>query len=180
MRIAQPRCAPFTRPDAERQLKLLLARQMTSIEQDASMFGGEDSVILSDRNTAAIKVLEKTLKDPAKKQIAVFYGAAHMPDLEKRLKTLGFTHRQLAAVVAWQASVAAIIGIVVGVPLGIGAGRWLWILFAHKIFAVPQPTVPVMSVVVVALGALVLANLVAALPGRSAARTPAALILRTS
>lgn len=96
------------------------------------------------------------------------------------LKTLGFTHRQLAAVVAWQASVAAIIGIAVGVPLGIAAGRWLWILFAHKIFAVPHPTVPVMSVIFVALGALVLANLVAALPARSAASTPAALILRTS
>jgi predicted lysophospholipase L1 biosynthesis ABC-type transport system permease subunit len=30
------------------------------------------------------------------------------------LKTLGFTERQLAATVAWQASVAAVIGIVVG------------------------------------------------------------------
>jgi hypothetical protein len=95
------------------------------------------------------------------------------------LKTLGFTHRQLAAVVAWQASVAAIIGIAVGVPLGIAAGRWLWIVFAHKIFAVPRPTVPVVSVILVAFGALVLANLVAALPGRSAANTPAALVLRT-
>ena len=58
------------------------------------------------------------------------------------LKTLGFTHRQLAAVVAWQASVAAVVGIVVGVPVGIVLGRWLWILFAHQIFAVPRPTVP--------------------------------------
>jgi len=91
----------FTRPDAERQLKLLLARQMTSIEQDASMFGGEDSVILSDRNTAAMKVLEKTLMDPAKKQIAVFYGAAHMPDLEKRLKALGFTKAATEWRTAW-------------------------------------------------------------------------------
>jgi ABC-type antimicrobial peptide transport system permease subunit len=96
------------------------------------------------------------------------------------LKTLGFTHRQLAAVVAWQASVAAIIGIAVGVPLGIAAGRWLWILFAHTIFAVPRPTVPVVSVIFVALGALVLANIVAALPGRRAASTPAALVLRTA
>ena len=58
------------------------------------------------------------------------------------LKTLGFTHRQLAAAVAWQASVAAVIGIVVGVPLGIALGRQLWILFARNIDAVPQPTVP--------------------------------------
>jgi hypothetical protein len=94
------------------------------------------------------------------------------------LKTFGFTHRQLAAVVAWQASVAAVIGIVVGLPIGIALGRWLWILFAHQIFAVPQPTVPVAAVVLVAVSALVLANLVAVIPGRSAARTPTAILLR--
>ena len=94
------------------------------------------------------------------------------------LKTLGFTHRQLAATLAWQASVAAVIGIVIGVPLGVVLGRWLWTLFARQIYAVPQPSVPVLSVALIALGALVLANVVAALPGRSAARTPTALLLR--
>jgi ABC-type lipoprotein release transport system permease subunit len=38
--------------------------------------------------------------------------------------------------------------------------------------------VPVLSVVLVAIGALALANVVAALPGRSAARTTTALVLR--
>ena len=94
------------------------------------------------------------------------------------LKTLGFTERQLMAAVAWQASVAAVIGIVIGVPLGIVAGRWLWTLFARQIYAVPQPSVPVLSVALVALGTLVLANVVAALPGVIAARTPTALLLR--
>ena len=46
--------------------------------------------------------------------------------------------------------------------------------------AMPQPTVPVVSVILVALGALVVANLVAALPARRAAQTSPALILRTS
>ena len=94
------------------------------------------------------------------------------------LKTLGFTQRQLMAAVAWQASVAAVIGVVIGVPLGIVVGRWLWTLFARQIYAVPQPSVPVLSVALVALGALVLANVVAALPGLIAARTPTALLLR--
>jgi hypothetical protein len=94
------------------------------------------------------------------------------------LKTLGFTQRQLVTAVAWQASVAALIGIVIGVPLGIVAGRWLWTLFARQIYAVPLPSVPILSVVLVALGALVLANLVAAWPGLLAARTPTALLLR--
>lgn len=94
------------------------------------------------------------------------------------LKTLGFTQRQLMAAVAWQASVAAVIGIVIGVPLGISVGRWLWILFARQIYAVPQTSVPLLSVALVAVGALVLANAVAAGPGVVAARTPTALLLR--
>ncbi len=94
------------------------------------------------------------------------------------LKTLGFTQLQLAATVAWQATVAIALGIVVGVPLGIVAGRWLWNLFARDIHAVPLPSVPILSIVLIALGALVLANVVAAIPGRIAARTPTALVLR--
>ena len=94
------------------------------------------------------------------------------------LKTLGFTRRQLAVAVSWQASVAAILGIIVGVPSGIALGRWLWDLFARDIYAVPRPTVPVLEVLMVALATIVLANLVAAIPGRMAARTPTALVLR--
>ena len=95
------------------------------------------------------------------------------------LKALGFTRRQLAAAVAWQATVAAAVGIVVGIPLGIAIGRQLWTLFARNINSVPDPTVPVLWVLLVAVGALVFANLVAALPGHDAARTPTALVLRT-
>ena len=43
-----------------------------------------------------------------------------------------------------------------GVPVGIVVGRWLWVLFARQIYAVPEPTVPVVSVILVAVGALVL------------------------
>jgi FtsX-like permease family len=95
------------------------------------------------------------------------------------LKSLGFTQRQLGAAVAWQASVNAVVGIAIGVPVGIIAGRWLWILFARQIYAVPEPTVHVGSVILVGLGALLLANIVAAVPARIAARTPTALTLRS-
>ena len=94
------------------------------------------------------------------------------------LKTLGFTRGQLAAAVAWQSSVVAVVGLVIGVPVGIAAGRWLWLAFAHELSAVPDPVVPASSIVLAAAGAMVLANLVAALPGRVAARTPAAIVLR--
>ena len=94
------------------------------------------------------------------------------------LKTLGFTSRQLAAVVAWHSSAIAAVGLVVGVPAGIAAGRWLWLAFAHELSAVPDPVVPAGSIALAAVAALVLANLIAALPGRAAARTPAAIVLR--
>jgi hypothetical protein len=94
------------------------------------------------------------------------------------LKTLGFTRRQLSSVVAWQSSVSVAIGIVVGVPLGIVLGRTLWDFFAREISVVPAPSVPTASVLLVALGALVLANIIAALPGRIAARTSTVLLLR--
>jgi hypothetical protein len=94
------------------------------------------------------------------------------------LKTIGFTRRQLAAAVAWQSTIAVALGAIVGVPLGIALGRFLWDLFARQISVVPEPAVPGLPVVLITVGALVLANIVAAVPGRMAARTPPALLLR--
>jgi ABC-type lipoprotein release transport system permease subunit len=94
------------------------------------------------------------------------------------LKALGFTGAQVSAAVSVQATVVGIVGLVVGLPLGIALGRWLWTLFAHQIYAVPTPTVPVGGIVLVAVAAMVLVNLIAVAPGRSAARTPPALVLR--
>jgi hypothetical protein len=94
------------------------------------------------------------------------------------LRALGFTSRQLRSVIAWQASVNGLVGVAVGVPLGILLGRWLWTLFARYIDAVPEPTVPVTLIVIVALATMALANIVAALPGRSAAHTSTAQVLR--
>ena len=94
------------------------------------------------------------------------------------LRTLGFTKRQLTTAIAWQATVDAVVGIIIGIPLGIFMGRELWTLFARTIDAVPDATVPILSVLFVGLGTLVFTNLVAVLPGLSAARTPSALVLR--
>ncbi|MGA2530398.1 MAG: hypothetical protein ABSG36_14730 [Acidimicrobiales bacterium] len=51
--------------------------------------------------------------------------------------------------------------------------------FARDIFAVARLTVPVLGAIVVVLATIVLANLVAAICGQMAARTPTALVLRT-
>jgi hypothetical protein len=95
------------------------------------------------------------------------------------MKTLGFTRRMLAAAVAWQATVDAIVGAVIGIPLGILFGRELWTLFARDINAVPQPTVPAAALVLVGFGTIVVAIIAASWPGRSAATTPPGLVLRS-
>lgn len=95
------------------------------------------------------------------------------------MKTLGFSRRQLGATVAWQASVLALLAVVVGVPLGVAVGRWAWKVFADGLGVVYEPVVPVLLLLAVVPLALVLANAVAAIPGALAARTRAATVLRS-
>jgi hypothetical protein len=94
------------------------------------------------------------------------------------LKTLGFTRRQLSACIAWQSSASVLTGLIIGIPLGIVFGRWLWLTFAREIYAVPSATIPTLSLLVLGVSAVVLANVVAFFPGRTAARTAAAIALR--
>jgi putative ABC transport system permease protein len=94
------------------------------------------------------------------------------------LKTLGFDRRQVFATVAWQATTFAALGLVVGVPLGVSLGRWAWTLFAEQIGVVPEPVTPLPLILLVVPAAVLLANVVALLPARHAARTSPALVLR--
>jgi hypothetical protein len=41
-------------------------------------------MLVQDRNAAAMKVFQKELAK-GRKKIAIFYGAAHMPDFQRRL-----------------------------------------------------------------------------------------------
>jgi predicted lysophospholipase L1 biosynthesis ABC-type transport system permease subunit len=94
------------------------------------------------------------------------------------LKTLGFVRLQVLGAVAWQATIIAAIGVLVGVPLGVAAGRFAWNVFADDLGVVPAVVVPVGTTLLLAPATLLLANLIAALPGRMAARTQPALALR--
>ncbi|HLI57045.1 MAG TPA: FtsX-like permease family protein, partial [Actinomycetota bacterium] len=95
------------------------------------------------------------------------------------LKSLGFVRRQVVASVCWQACTVAAVGIVVGVPLGLAAGRLLWQAFATNLGVVAVPVLPALSTVLLCLGALAAANLLAIGPAFVSARARAALILRT-
>ncbi|HSS89850.1 MAG TPA: FtsX-like permease family protein [Streptosporangiaceae bacterium] len=95
------------------------------------------------------------------------------------LKTLGLLRSQLLRVVSWQAAALAAAALLVGLPLGLLAGRWAWLLFASSAGVGSQADVPVPLVLLVIPVTLVLAVLLAAVPGWTAARIRPALILRS-
>jgi putative ABC transport system permease protein len=95
------------------------------------------------------------------------------------LKTLGFVRGQVRRTVAWQATVFASISLLVGVPLGVAGGRWLWTAFANQLGIVPEPVVPALPLLLAVPATVLFANVIASLPAGMAARTQPALALRT-
>ncbi len=94
------------------------------------------------------------------------------------LKVLGFVNRQVAAAVAWQATTLALIGIIIGVPLGVLVGRAIWTAFADNLGAVPVSLVPIWLVGLLAVSVIVVANLLAIGPALVATRSKPARLLR--
>ncbi len=78
----------FFAKDRSRALKRVLGRQFGELERIAAGFerglDGEESVLLIERNKAALDVLEDRLQE-GDRTIAIFFGAAHLPDMERRL-----------------------------------------------------------------------------------------------
>ncbi|MBL8792854.1 MAG: hypothetical protein JNM56_03020, partial [Planctomycetia bacterium] len=73
-------------PDASTKLKKMMALQMEDLESGTSGLGQTlNTILIADRNKAAMKVFQKELA-AGKKKVGIFYGAAHMPDFEKRLR----------------------------------------------------------------------------------------------
>ncbi|HET9187606.1 MAG TPA: FtsX-like permease family protein, partial [Acidothermaceae bacterium] len=81
------------------------------------------------------------------------------------LKTVGFVRRQIAGVVVWQATTFALVALAVGIPLGLAGGRWAWNAVASGIGAVSPPVLPTALVALLVLATVVVANLVAVVPG---------------
>lgn len=65
-------------------LKRLMADQMELVESGTGLGATLDTILVQDRNGAAMRVLANQIKKGTQK-IAIFYGAAHMPDFDRRL-----------------------------------------------------------------------------------------------
>ena len=72
--------------DRSYRLKLVMAKQFANMEGEISMFDGPDgSTIITERNKKAFEVLRREIAK-GRKKVAVFYGAGHLPDMQRRLE----------------------------------------------------------------------------------------------
>ena len=85
-------------------------------------------------------------------------------------KALGFVGSQVRAAVAWQATTLATVGVVLGVPAGLVIGRSAWAIVARRLGIDDHIPYPWLALTVAVPVIFVVANLLAAPPGRRAAR----------
>ena len=94
------------------------------------------------------------------------------------LRACGCGPGQVRSTSVAQALTIAAVALVIGIPVGVIAGRLSWTLLAHELGVVAQPSVPIGSGVVLAAAVLALASLAGLLAGWYAARTSPAVALR--
>jgi hypothetical protein len=89
-------------PDRARRLKAALAKQLSETESLLAGFGGDEgSVLITDRNKTALKVLREQ-QSAGKKKLAIFYGAGHLNDMDQRLRhDFGLRPVKITWLTAW-------------------------------------------------------------------------------
>jgi ABC-type lipoprotein release transport system permease subunit len=109
---------------------------------------------------------------------ALVTGTRRRRDELGLLKTLGFERGQVRSAIAWQATVLALTGVVVGIPLGVVTGVAIWRAIANSLGVVNGATVPLL-ILTLAPVAIVAVNAVAYFPARRAARIRPGVALRS-
>jgi ABC-type lipoprotein release transport system permease subunit len=169
------------------QRQVVLSRAQTIAEQvDPEGFGAEgiqrpSDIVAYDRVRSTPFVLALVLAVLASATVAHALISAvrrRRRDLAL-LATLGFTRRQISSTVAWQSTTVGMLALLIGVPLGIIGGRWAWGLLADDLGTLSEPRVPIVAIVIGIPVVVLLCNAVAYVPGRIAARTKPAVVLRS-
>jgi hypothetical protein len=94
------------------------------------------------------------------------------------LRALGMTRRQARGVVGTQAAVLAGVGLLAGIPLGVALGRGLWRFVADITPLQYAAPVALLALLLAAPVTVLVAGVLAARPGRQAARLRIAHVLR--
>jgi len=184
LNLAMGNVATGERPD------VVLARLQAAIPRDLRdahiSFGTSDDIA---RRGTTIKATLRAGSLPLKLSVlfafAAFATLVHLllTSVRRRrrdlaiLQTLGFRRGQIMATVAWQAVILAGIALLIGIPIGIMAGRLAWSAFAYRLGVVPEPVISPYSLIVIPV-VLVVSLLVAMGPGLVARRTRPATILK--
>ena len=89
--------------NSDNAFKTMLAYEMTDLEKTSEILGDDSqSAVIGARNQRAIDVLKDQLES-GDRRIAIFYGVAHMPDMEERLlQQLGLVYLDTTWVDAWR------------------------------------------------------------------------------
>ena len=95
------------------------------------------------------------------------------------LKGIGFVRSQVAVTVFSQSVTFTVVGLLVGVPIGLAVGRWVWRLMAGGLGFADDPSIPVVTLLLIGPAAITIACLIASGPAYWAAWTKPATILRT-
>ena len=84
------------------KLKQALAPQFEDLDGQLGVLGGpQGSTIITERNKRALEVLKREI-NAGKKNLAIFYGAGHLADMEHRLiKDFAMKRTQESWVAAW-------------------------------------------------------------------------------
>jgi hypothetical protein len=87
--------------DSATEMKRLIGREFDSLEPVlAGVEAGGGTAILGERNRHALEVMAREVQN-GRRRLAIFYGAAHLPDLETRLLALGFRRERIDYLKAW-------------------------------------------------------------------------------
>jgi hypothetical protein len=95
------------------------------------------------------------------------------------LRSMGFTRTDARLAVAFQATLLAAAGVVLGVPAGIVVGRVLWRQFAENYPVAYVPPLALIAVLLAAPVAIAISNILALGPARSATSARPAEVLRS-
>ena len=80
-------------------LKLNIVHTLGQGDDQIAAFAGK-SVIIGDRNEKCLQVMNDQIA-AGKKNIGIFYGAAHFPDMEDRMFKMGFKKTNQFCMTAW-------------------------------------------------------------------------------
>jgi hypothetical protein len=86
------------------------------------------------------------------------------------LRAVGFSRRQVSRAVSAQGATIGTIAVVIGVPLGVALGRWVWVTHANRIGIGTRAPAPVIAALLVGGTAIILTWLIATVAGRRASR----------